>query len=161
MNDSVKKIQILARAQTAILRAQLRRSVQSLVLVAVGLVFALLAIGVLNFAAYAALELRLGPGRAGLIVGGVDLLLAGALFVKGLAQSPPTQEEALAREITEMATEGLGADLEETRNELRDFMRSTKRLGEIVQGVTSIVSSPVAELIKLVSSSGANTRNSP
>jgi hypothetical protein len=157
MNDSVKKIQILARAQTAILRAQIRRSVQSLVLVAVGLVFALLAVGVLNFAAYAALEMRLGPGQAGLIVGCVDLLLAGALFAKGLAQSPPSEEEALAREITEMTTEGLSSDLEEARNELREFMKSTRRLGEIVQRVTSLVSTPAAELIKLVSSSGSST----
>jgi hypothetical protein len=157
MNDSVKKIQILARAQTAILRAQLKRSVQSLVLVAVGLVFALLAIGVLNFAAYAALEMRLGAWRAGLIVGLVDLLLAGLLFAKGLTQSPASEEEALAREITEMATEGLSADLEEARNELRDFMKSTRRLGEIVQRVTSLVSSPAVELIKLVSSPGSST----
>ena len=157
MNDSVKKIQILARAQTAILRAQIRRNVQSLVLVAVGLVFALLAVGVLNFAAYAALEMRLGPGTAGLIVGCVDLLLAGALFAKGLAPSPPTEEEALAREITEMTTEGLSADLDEARNELREFMKSTRRLGEIVQRVTSLVSTPAAELIKLVSSSGSST----
>lgn len=158
MNDSVKKIQILARAQTAILRAQVRRSVQSLVLVAIGLVFALLAVGVLNFASYEALALHLGPGRAGLIVGCVDLVLAGALFAKGLAQSPPTEEEALAREITEMATEGLSADLDEARSELRDFMRSTKHLGEIVQRVTSLVSGPAAELAKLVWSPGSSTR---
>jgi hypothetical protein len=157
MNDSVKKIQILARAQTAILRAQVRRNVQSLVLVAVGLVFALLAIGVLNFAAYAALEMRLGAWRAGLIVGLVDLLLAGLLFAKGLAQSPQSDEEALAREITEMATEGLSADLDDARNELRDFMKSTRGLGEVVQRVTSLVSSPALELIKLVSSSPGST----
>jgi len=157
MNDSVKKIQVLVRAQSAVLRLQVRRSVQSLVLVAVGLVFALLAVGVLNFAGYAALEMRFGPGRAGLIVGCIDLVLAGVLFAKGLAQSPPTEEEALAREITEMATEGLGADLDEARNELREFMTSTRRLGEIVQRVTSIVSSPAVDLIKFVSSSGSST----
>jgi hypothetical protein len=116
-------------------------------------------VAVLNFAGYEALEIRLGPGRAGLIVGCVDLLLAGALFVKGLAESPATEEEALAREITEMATDGLSADVDAARNELRDFMKSTKRLGEIVQGVTSIVSGPAAELIKLVSSPGSSTRS--
>ncbi len=159
MNDSVRKIQILARAQTAILRVQLRRSVQSLVLVAVGLVFALLAIAVLNFAGYEALAVRLGPGRAGLIVGCIDLVLAAALFAKGLAQSAPTEEEALAREITDMATEGLSADLEATRSELRDFMKSTRRLGELVHDVTSVVSGPAAELAKLVWSPRSSTRN--
>jgi hypothetical protein len=54
MNDSLRKLQVLARAEAAILRAHLRRSIRNLVLVAVGLVFALLAVGVLNFAAYAA-----------------------------------------------------------------------------------------------------------
>lgn len=157
MNDSVKKVQILAHAQTAVLRAQLRRSVQRLMLVAVGLVFGLLAVGVLNFAAFAALEMRLGSAYAALVVGCVDLLLAGALFAKGLAQSLPSEEEALAREITEMATEGLSADLDEARSELRDFMKSTRRLGEIVQRVTSIVSSPAAELIKLVSTPESST----
>jgi hypothetical protein len=150
MNDYFKKLQILAHAQTAVLRAQARRSVQSLVLVAIGLVFGLLAVGVLNFSAFAALEMRLGTWRAALIVGCVDLLLAGALFAKGLARSSPTEEEALAREITQMVTEGLSADLDEARNELRDFMKSTRTLGEIVQRVTAIVSSPATELIKLV-----------
>jgi len=154
MNDTVKKVELLARAQAAILRVQLRRSVQSLVFVAVGLVFALLAVGVLNFAAYAALEMRLGPGRAGLIVGFVDLLLAGVLFAKGLATSPPTEEEKLAREITELATEGLSADLDEARVELGAFMKSTRRLGEIAQQVTSITGGTVAEIFKFLSRPG-------
>jgi hypothetical protein len=154
MNDSLRKVQLVARAQAAILRAQVRRTVQSLVLVAVGLVFALLAVGVLNFAAYAAVEMRLGPGRAGLIVGFVDLLLAGALFVKGLAVPAPTEEETLAREITQLATEGLSAELDEAREELRAFMKSTRRLGEIAQQVTSIAGGPLAQLIKLLSRAG-------
>lgn len=154
MNDTIKKVELLARAQTAILRVHLRRSVQSLVFVAIGLVFALLAVGVLNFAAYAAVEMRLGPGRAGLIVGCVDLLLAGALFAKGLATSPQTEEEKLAREITELATEGLSADVEEAREELRAFMKSTRRLGEIAQQVTSITGGTVAEVLKFLSRSG-------
>jgi len=154
MNESLQKVQIVARAQAAILRAQLRRSVASLVLVAVGLVFALLAVGVLNFAAYAAVELRLGPGPAGLIVGSVDLLLAGALFAKGLAASPESEEEKLAREITEMATESLSAELDEARGELRDFMKSTRRLGEIAHQVASIAGGPTAELLKIFSRRG-------
>jgi hypothetical protein len=153
MNDSVKKLQILARAQAAIVRAEVRRSIQSLVLVAVALVFALLAIGVLNFAAYAALELRFGPARAGLIVGAVNLLLAGALVAKGLARSPPSEEERLAREITDMATEGLSAELDEARDELREFMKSTRRLGEIAHHVTAIVGGPVAELLRIFAGS--------
>jgi hypothetical protein len=36
-------------------------------------------------------------------------------------------------------------------------MKSTRRLGEIVQRVTSLVSSPAVELIKLVSSPGSST----
>jgi hypothetical protein len=153
MNDTIKKIELLARAQTAILRVQLRRSVQSLVFVAVGLLFALLAVGVLNFAAYAALEMRLGPGRAGLIVGCVDLLLAGALLAKGLASSAPTEEEKLAREISELATEGLSADVDEARGELRAFMKSTRGLGEIAQQVTSLTGGTVAEVLRLLSRS--------
>ncbi|HKO94646.1 MAG TPA: phage holin family protein, partial [Polyangiaceae bacterium] len=154
MNDSLQKMQIVARAQAAILRAQLRRSVTSLVLVAIGLVFALLAVGVLNFAAYAGVEMRLGPGPAGLIVGSVDLLLAGALFAKGLAVSPPSEEEKLAREITEMATERLSAELEEARDELRDFMKSTRKMGELAHQVASIAGGSTAELIKFLSRRG-------
>lgn len=154
MNNSLKKLQLLARAQAAILRAQLRRSVRSLVLVAVGLVFALLAVGVLNFAAYAAVEMRLGPGRAGLIVGCVDLLLAGALFAKGLATSPQTEEEKLALEITEVAMEGLSAELDEARDEIRGFMKSTRSLGEIVQQVTSIAGGTVAQLVRFLGRPG-------
>jgi hypothetical protein len=157
MNDSVKKLQILARAQAAIVRAQVRRGIQSLVLVAVALVFALLAVGVLNFAAYAALDLRIGPARAGLIVGSVDLLLAAALLAKGLAQSAQSEEERLAREITDMATEGLSAELDEARDELREFMKSTRRLGEIAHQVTAIVGSPVAELLRMFAGSSTQS----
>jgi hypothetical protein len=155
MNDSVKKLQILARAQAAIVRAQIRRSVQSLVLVAVALVFALLALAVLNFGAYATLAVRFGPALAGLIVGCVDLLFAGLLIAKGLAESPPTEEERLAREITDMATEGLSAELDAARDELRDFMKSTRRLGEIAHYVTSLIGSPVVEFIRMFATSSA------
>jgi hypothetical protein len=87
-------------------------------------------------------------------VGCVDLLLAFVLFAKAFAVSPPTEEEKLAREITELATEGLSAELDDAREELHAFMKSTRRLGEIAQQLTSIAGGPVSQLFKILTRPG-------
>ncbi|HSC88853.1 MAG TPA: hypothetical protein VLC09_16335 [Polyangiaceae bacterium] len=150
MNDTLEKVQILGRAQAAMLRAQLRRSVQKLVVVAVGLVFALLALGSLNYAALMALQKPLGAPLAGLALGLLDLLVAAVLFAKGLAEPPPSEEEILAKQISEMATNGLSRDLDEAREELREFMRDTKQLGQVFRQVSSFLGEPVVQLLKLL-----------
>jgi len=150
VNDTLKKLQVLGRAQAAVIRAQLRRSVQKLVVVAVGLVFTLLALAALNYAALAALQEHLSHAKAGLVLGLLDLLVGALLFAKGLAEVPPSEEELLAREITEMATDGLSADFDEARQEVREFMRETKQLGQVIHQLASIFGGPVAQVFKLL-----------
>lgn len=150
MNDTLRKLQVLGRAQSTVIRAQLRRSVQKLVVVAVGLVFTLLALAALNYAALAGLQEHMSPAAAGLVLGLLDLVVGALLFAKGLAEHPPTEEELLAREITEMATDGLSADFDEAREEVRDFMRETKQLGQVIHQVASIFGGPVAQVFKLL-----------
>lgn len=150
MNDTLKKLQVLGRAQAAVIRAQLRRSVQKLVVVAVGLVFTLLALAALNYAALAALQEHLSAAQSGLVLGLFDLLVGALLFAKGLAEHPPGEEELLAREITEMATDGLSADFDEARQEVRDFMRDTRQMGQVIHQVASIIGGPVAQVIKVI-----------
>jgi len=150
LNDTLKKLQVLGRAQAAVIRAQLRRSVQKLVVVAVGLVFTLLALAALNYAALAALQEHLSAAQSGLVLGLFDLLVGALLFAKGLAEHPPGEEELLAREITEMATDGLSADFDEARQEVRDFMRDTRQMGQVIHQVASIIGGPVAQVIKVI-----------
>ncbi len=150
MNDSIKRIKILGRAQAVVLRAHVRRTMQRLVVMVFGCIFALFALGVLNHAAYSAIESRLGPVEAGIIVGAVDLLLSALFFLKALSDQQPSEEERMAQEITELASDGLSADFEQAREEAREFMESTKRLGDVARGISSILGGPLAQLVQFL-----------
>ena len=66
MNNLILKLHILSRAEMALLKIQLQRSSTRIMLYVVALVFALLALGMLNFAGYQALAETQTPAVAAL-----------------------------------------------------------------------------------------------
>jgi hypothetical protein len=126
---------------------------------ALGIVFALLALGALNHAAYLALSSRFGPVAAGVSVGICDLLLSAALFGAGLADGKLSEEERLAAEITQMATEGLSDDFDLAREEVREFMTHTRRIGEVAHTIASFFGGPLARAVQNFLQSSGDSRD--
>ena len=129
----------------ALAKSQARRSARQLVIAAVGLVFALLAVTVFNFAAYMSLDLALGPIKAGLIVGAADLLLAALFFRTAFNETSDSDEEKLAREISEMSLSSLGEDMDEIRQEMSRFTADVRRIRSTIHSVTT----PIQGMLRL------------
>lgn len=151
MSDPVKKVQIALRAESALFKAQLRRTVRSVALLLGALVFALLALTVFNYASFVALEEELGGVYAGLIVGGADLLIAALLINAALSEPKTTEEEKLAAEVRDMSYAALGEDVERARRELTRFTADVHRIRSVFALLTGGITAPLTFLIKALS----------
>ena len=118
MDDLVLKFRILLRADSAIRKSQFRLAIRQARLTAVGLVLALLALGMLNVSIYLALEARLGGPAAALLLAAANGVLALILiFSAGRMKTGPEVE--MAEEIRDLAITELAADADQVKQELQ------------------------------------------
>ena len=118
MDDLVLKLRILLRAESAIRQNQIRLAFRQAQLIAVGLLLALLALGMLNVSIYLALETRLGGSTAALVLAAGNGVLA-LILVLMAARSKPGPEVEMAEEIRDLAFTELSADADELKQELQ------------------------------------------
>lgn len=151
IQDSVKKVQSIAKAQTILLRGQVRQVARTILFSILSLVFFVLAIGGLHYAAFAALDESLGTVTSALLVGGGDLLLAIVLLFIGQSSSGDTEAEQLARELTQASLDSLSQDIEDVREELREFLGDVRLIRDAVGLVRSLFGAPFQLLLQLLS----------
>jgi hypothetical protein len=138
MTDPVLKLKILARSEITLLRLQARRNAIRTELFLVALVFALLALGMLNFAGYQAMAVEKGPAFAALIVALADGLLAlGLVFVSRRA-GPDSEQEKLVREIRDLAYSELNADFGEVKAGVTQVAEDLGRIRSGFTGLTGV-----------------------
>ena len=135
MADPVLKLKILARSEMTLLRLQARRNAIRMELFLVALVFALLALGMLNFAGYQAMAVKKGPAFAALMVALADGLLALILVFVSRRAGPSDEQEKMVRDIRDLAYSELSADLDEAKAGVKQV---TEDLGRIRSSFTSI-----------------------
>ncbi|GMG86546.1 phage holin family protein [Biformimicrobium ophioploci] len=116
MSDSVMKLQLVARAEMALLKAQTRQSARRAVWMVIGGIFALIGLAMLAFAAYLSMKDALGENWAAVCVAAIAFVLALVLVLIGRGQSQPSEEERLARQIRDMAYAELDKDIQQVRN---------------------------------------------
>lgn len=116
MSDSVMKLQLVARAEMALLKAQTRQSARRAVWMAIGGIFALIGLAMLAFAAYLSMKDALGENWAAVCVAAIAFVLALVLVLIGRSQAQPSEEERLARQIRDMAYAELDKDMQQVRN---------------------------------------------
>ena len=68
MSDSTFKLQLLVRAELALAKFHARRTLFRTAVIAAAMVFLLMGLGMLNFAAYLSLLDKVSPGVAALLV---------------------------------------------------------------------------------------------
>jgi Putative Actinobacterial Holin-X, holin superfamily III len=151
IQDSVRKLQSIGKAQGILLRGQVRRVVRTIVFSILSLVFFILAIGGLHYAAFAALERSYGSVTSALLVGGGDLLLAVVLLFLGQSSPSDTEAEQLARELTQASLESLGQDVDDVREELREFVGDIRLIRDAVGFVRTLLGAPLQLILQLFS----------
>ena len=139
MSDPVMKIQIIARAEMALLQIRAERVAGRSTLFIVAMVFALLALAMLNFAAFHAIAPGQGPALAALFVALIDLGAAVITIAAARKAGPTESQERLAREIRELAYTELNRDVEQVQAEVQETVAEVRRLRSSVQGIGALV----------------------
>jgi fatty acid desaturase len=136
MTDPMLKLQILARAELALVQIRVQRLLRRSALLAAALVFALLGLGMFNFAAFYALSPALGPAVAAAILGLVDCVIVAVILMVALKTIPHQAEEKLACEIRELANTELNRDIDKVKAEVSQI---TEDVRSISTGITATV----------------------
>ncbi len=129
MSDSAFKLQLLVRAEIALAKIYTRRSMLRAAFVVAALAFVLMALGMLNFAAYLGLLDKYTPSLAALLVASVDVACATVIFIIGRKAGPSDNEENMAQEIRDMAYRELSKDVEDVKlgmEQLTDEVKSMR-----------------------------------
>ena len=133
MDDLIKKLRLLAKAEAILVRLHLRRAVRQVSFILVAALFGLLALAMLNVALYLLLAPRIDPALAAFAVAGMDLLVGvAAVVAAGRLELGPEAETA--EMIRDRATSELAADAERLRKQLEG-------LGEDIKGIRTSISS--------------------
>ena len=133
MDDLIKKLRLLAKAEAILVRLHLRRAVRQMSLVLGAALFGLLALAMLNVALYLLLAPRIDPALAAFAVAGMDLLVGvAAVVAAGRLELGPEAETA--EMIRDRASSELAADAERLRQQLEG-------LGEDIKGIRTSISS--------------------
>jgi len=128
MSDSAFKLQLLVRAEIALAKIYARRSMLRAAFVAVALVFVLMALGMLNFAAYLGLLDKFTPGIAALLVASADVACAVVVFIIGRKAGPADSEEKMAQEIRDMAYTEVSKDVEDVKLKIEQLADEVKSI---------------------------------
>jgi len=128
MSDSAFKLQLLVRAELALTKIYARRTMSRAVFIAVALVFILMALGMLNYAAYLSLLDKYTPGIAALLVASADVACAVVIVIIGRKAGPSESEENMAKEIRDMAYEEVSKDVEEVKLKIEQLTDEVKNI---------------------------------
>lgn len=135
MTDPILKLQVLARSEMALLRIQAQRSATRTALLVVALVFALLALGMMNFAGYQALVETKSPAIAALLIALVDGALALIVVFFSRGAGPNMEQEKVIRDIRDLAYDELSTDFDEVKAKVS---KVTEDVGRIRSGFSAV-----------------------
>lgn len=128
MSDSAFKLQLLVRAELALTKIYARRSIARAAFMAVALVFVLMALGMLNYAAYLGLLDKYTPGIAALLVASADVACAIVIVIVGRKAGPSESEENMAKEIRDIAYEEVSKDVEDVKLKIEQLVDEVKNI---------------------------------
>ena len=148
MSDSTFKLQLLVRAELALAKFHARRTLFRTAVIAAAMVFLLMGLGMLNFAAYLSLLDKVSPGLAALLVAAGDALCAFVIYVIGQNAGPSEAEEKMAQEIRDMAYTEVGKDIEDIRARVDQLTGDVKKISTGVSTVMGTIKFFVAMLSK-------------
>lgn len=126
-----RNLQLLWRSERVMAEARLKLISRKLVLAVIAGIACLIAVSMLNLAAYLALITVVSKPLAALIVAVINLVIAGLLVAIAQGLQPGPEEEML-REVRDIALGDLGSEVDDVQAQLL-------RLREDVEGVRASV----------------------
>ena len=133
MNETLIKLQILARAEMTLAKVNARRLLVKTVYVTLAVVFLLLTLAMLNVAFYFVLHDIYGSTTSALLVATANALLAGLLLFL-MSRIKPGVDEKLVRDIREMALKEISADMDEAKEDFDEAVGIIKDVGGLLSG---------------------------
>jgi len=118
MKDPLLKLKILTRTESALLKIQLRRTVNFILIYVVAFLFITISFCMLNFAAYQALAESMGPAMAALLVALADGILTFILIFISQQVGKESEQEMMLRDIRDLALNELNADVDEVKSKV-------------------------------------------
>lgn len=153
MDNSLQKLQIILRAELALVRIQTRRAARQTCYRLAAALFALLTLCMLIFAEYVALERLYGATCAALSVALTTAVITLVLLIIARRIQQNDEQEKVVREIRELACTSLHADVEKVKAGIDGVTHDVKQLhsnlSAILGGSSSLLSS-VAPILGLI-----------
>lgn len=138
MNNITRNLQLLWRAERVLTESRLKLITRKLILGVVAGIAGLFAWGMLNIAAYFALEPVVGKAWAACIVGIVDVVIAAILIA--IAQGlQPAAEEDMVMEVRDMALAEIGVEVDDVQQK---FMQVRDDVEGVRENIAAFVKRP-------------------
>jgi hypothetical protein len=150
MTDPMMKLQIMARAELALVQIRLERLIQRSALFVVAMVFALLGLGMFNLAIFFALSSTQGSARAALIVALINSAIMAIVLLVSLKLRSKQGEEKLAREIRDLAHTELNHDIEKVKAEISEIAADVRSIRASILAVPTAAANTLGPLLRLL-----------
>jgi len=143
----LRNIRVIVRSEGILARSQVQLASRKLVLVTVAAIAALFALGLLNIAAFFALELVVDEIWAALILGAANFVLAGIIVLVAVNLGPGSDAE-MARDFRDMAITEIENQVSSVEQNILQLRAELTGLGEtalgFVKSPTQLIASGIA-----------------
>jgi len=150
MSDPIMKIEILARAEVALLRMRAQRVALRLAFAVVATVFGLLGLVMLNVSGFHALSRVHGPALAALFVALADTVVALGVLLAARTAGPKESDEKLAREVRSLAAAELDRDVKRLEADLQQIGADLGKIRSMVSAFTGMLTDTLGPLLRLL-----------
>lgn len=148
MSDHMLKLQILARAEMALIKNQARRMATCIAMYTVSLLFIVLGVCMLNIAGYQALVVPLDPAVAAVLVALADAVVALIIVFISRGAAANTDQEQVVRDIRDLAYRELSTDVDKIKGEVTKAKDDMQR---IRSGFTAVTGASPGNLLNNLS----------
>ena len=142
MSTIKRNLELLWRSEKILAEARLKLTSRKLTLAVGAGIAGLFAVGMFNLAALFALEPSVGIAAAAALVGFINIIVAG-LFLAIAQGLRPAEEEAMVREVRDMAIGEIGGEIEEVQAAFTNLRNDVESLGASIR---SLVKNPAEAL---------------
>ena len=133
MSTIKRNLELLWRTERIIAEARLKLTSRKLALAVTAGIAGLFALGMFNLAALFALEPTMGNAGAAALVGLIDVVAAG-LFIAIAQGLRPAEEEAMVREVRDLAIGEIGGEIEEVQAAFTDLRADIEGMRKSIGG---------------------------
>ena len=150
MSDPILKLQILARAEMALMQMRAQRVAVRLAFAVVAAIFGLLGLGMFNLAGFHALSESQGPAMAAFLVALADAAVAVGVLLAARTAGPKESDEKLAREIRDLASKEIDRDVKQLEAEFEQIGTDVRKIRSTVSSFSSTLTSTLGPLLSLL-----------